>query len=694
VPSGATNKTIAWTVTDAGGTGVGALGSGKATPSGAGTLKVRATVANGLGAGQNYTQDFTITIGAAFVKVTHIQFSPVLPTPLHATRELDLTGAKGMSQTGIGGSFVNATNQTVVWSLVDAGGTGVTGADLVGGKVTPKAAGTLKLLGTVTNGKTPTEDFTAEINFSIIFNKVTSIQGVPSMKVPGETIDLGDAAKNPPNASSLSPIVWSLADGGTTGVTTVDPEGGMVTPSAAGKLKLKATVAHGKGWNDPFEQDLEISIEEEASVHLYTTDGSIETEVSASIETLDDALNYIKDNAAAGDKFVIVLRAGHEKTPWSSPTGLGKANIEITLRGAGTERKITKKAFVTGTLFALANNTTLILDNNITLDGTGITTNVNMISLAAAHLRMKTGSKVTGFTYNGSVISATNVAGNTITLEGGEISGNQANYGVNMANGEFKMSAGAIKNNTVSYGLYLNGANVTGEMSGGEISGATTAGVYLNANAAFTMNDGEISGTTGTEGYNNAGWGVYMSPNTSFAMSGGAIKNNSARGISCAGTNIINMTGGTIEGNGNDVIFGKGIYLGWTSKLSINGPVAIKDTVGMMVGTNLIGPIYLGSSFNPTNAITINLGGSSSNFTATWITDSAAKPILKGGTSDSPIAITEGQWTAWGEKFVMGTTYTVTSTSTKSATERSGETFALTRDGDTGFGVAQRTANP
>lgn len=63
-PADATNKTIEWTVKDAGETGVttGDIEAGKFTPTAAGSLVLTATIRNGATASADYTQDFTITI--------------------------------------------------------------------------------------------------------------------------------------------------------------------------------------------------------------------------------------------------------------------------------------------------------------------------------------------------------------------------------------------------------------------------------------------------------------------------------------------------------------------------------------------------------------------------------------------------------------------------------------------------------
>jgi hypothetical protein len=64
IPSNATNQTIVWTVLSAGATGATISGNTLKTTA-AGTVTVRATIANGLTPSSNYTQNFNITVSAA-----------------------------------------------------------------------------------------------------------------------------------------------------------------------------------------------------------------------------------------------------------------------------------------------------------------------------------------------------------------------------------------------------------------------------------------------------------------------------------------------------------------------------------------------------------------------------------------------------------------------------------------------------
>ncbi len=63
-PDNATNKTIAWSVTDAGETGATIEGNVLKTTA-AGTVKVTATIANGVADGEDFVKEFTITVNEA-----------------------------------------------------------------------------------------------------------------------------------------------------------------------------------------------------------------------------------------------------------------------------------------------------------------------------------------------------------------------------------------------------------------------------------------------------------------------------------------------------------------------------------------------------------------------------------------------------------------------------------------------------
>jgi endo-1,4-beta-xylanase len=103
-PANATNKTIAWSVQNAGTTNA-TIAANVLTVPNAGTVTVRATIANGATATTNFTQDFTITVNAGFVAVTGISG---VPSTTPAGTPLTLVGTIAPT---------NATNQTIPFSI-------------------------------------------------------------------------------------------------------------------------------------------------------------------------------------------------------------------------------------------------------------------------------------------------------------------------------------------------------------------------------------------------------------------------------------------------------------------------------------------------------------------------------------------------------------------------------------------------
>ena len=71
-PANATNRTILWSVQNAGTTGATISGSTLNTTA-AGTVTVRATITDGLAAGSNFTRDFTITVSTAQADINTVR---------------------------------------------------------------------------------------------------------------------------------------------------------------------------------------------------------------------------------------------------------------------------------------------------------------------------------------------------------------------------------------------------------------------------------------------------------------------------------------------------------------------------------------------------------------------------------------------------------------------------------------------
>ena len=120
-----------------------------------GTLVVTATIAAGISLSEDYTQDFTILASpVAVTNITGVPATAVAGTPL------TLTGKVTPS---------DATNQTIIWSVKDAGTTGATIPD--GATLNATASGAIVVTATIVLGKSATEDYTKD--FTIVVNGVT-----------------------------------------------------------------------------------------------------------------------------------------------------------------------------------------------------------------------------------------------------------------------------------------------------------------------------------------------------------------------------------------------------------------------------------------------------------------------------------------------------------------------------------------
>jgi uncharacterized repeat protein (TIGR02543 family) len=254
VPADATNRAIVWSVKSAGTTGVSAAGmvNNKFTPAAAGTLTLTATIANGTAQGTAFAKDFEIIISPAnsFVPATNITGVPAEGT---AGIQVDLSAAAVVPD--------NANNKAIVWSVKDAGGTGVSATDIVNDKFTPANPGTLTLTATIANGTAQGTAFIKDfaIVISPAFVAVTDITGVPTGGTAGTQVDLNVAAVEPSDATNKA-IVWTVKLADTTGVSNAGIVDGKFTPASAGTLTLTATIANGTAQGAAFAKDFEIII--------------------------------------------------------------------------------------------------------------------------------------------------------------------------------------------------------------------------------------------------------------------------------------------------------------------------------------------------------------------------------------------------------------------------------------------------
>jgi endo-1,4-beta-xylanase len=254
-PSNATNTTIVWSVKDADTTGLtsAAVASGTFTPNAAGTVTLTATIANGTAQGTSFTKDFIIIISVQgdFVAVTNITG---VPTGGTTGTPVDLTAAEVVPGT--------ATNQDIVWTVKDAGTTGLTSADVAPGVFTPANKGTVKLTATIANGAAQGTAYTRDFDIIIYdpgeFVAVTDITGVPDSGTVGTPVSLAGATPVP-NTATYGDITWRVKTAGA-GILAGAAITTGFTPTSAGTLVLEAVIASGAAEGTPYVKEFSFTI--------------------------------------------------------------------------------------------------------------------------------------------------------------------------------------------------------------------------------------------------------------------------------------------------------------------------------------------------------------------------------------------------------------------------------------------------
>ena len=260
LPSNATNQTISWSIENAGNTGA-MLNNNVLTATTAGTVKVKATIENGLTDTADYEQIFDITVQGEEVIDTHVGVSKItgVPSSMTVGETLTLTGMVLPS---------NATNQTIGWSIENAGNTG---AKLNNNVLTATSAGTIKVKATIENGLTKTTNYTEIFDVTVKAEEVidthvgvSKITGVPSSMKASETLTLTGTV-SPSNATNQV-IKWSIENAGNTGAKL---NNNVLTATAAGTVKVKATIENGLTKTTNYTEIFDVTVKAEEVIDTH-----------------------------------------------------------------------------------------------------------------------------------------------------------------------------------------------------------------------------------------------------------------------------------------------------------------------------------------------------------------------------------------------------------------------------------------
>jgi hypothetical protein len=261
--------------------------------------------------------------------------------------------------------------------------------------------------------------------------------------------------------------------------------------------------------------------------------GGGSTETPAIGSTLAEKLQWVKDNAQSNTAYSLEVSANESIAP-QTLSYTGKSGITIILKGAAGAAKVVSLSS-NGNLFTVESGVTLVLDNNITLQGRN-SNNASLVTVnSGGTLEMKAGAKITGNTKlkNGSdpgIGSGVFVDGGTFTMNGGEISGNTVFGNTASSNG------GGV-------GVYEGGIFT---MQGGEIFGnkaTASTGRWTGGGGVFVENAGTFRIVTGTV------YGSGEGAKSNTAQDGAAFNNRGETGNGTAQRGTFSGTTWNSKGN-------------------------------------------------------------------------------------------------------------------------------------------------
>jgi uncharacterized repeat protein (TIGR02543 family) len=244
------------------------------------------------------------------------------------------------------------------------------------------------------------------------------------------------------------------------------------------------------------------------NVTLYAKWEPIITDVPGA--TLAAKLSWLETNAVSNVDYTVEVTANESISPTTlfyNFNSSGRNNISITLKGTGAVRTVSLSS--TGPMFRVRDGVTLVLDNNITLQGRSDNT-MSLVEVGVGgSLVMNAGSTVTGNTSSGWGGGGVYVDGGeyvfgTFTMNGGKISGNTTTTfgGGVFVVGTFTMNGGEISGNTASE--YGGGVSVYSTFT-------KTGGTIYGYSASDTVNSNVVKDSSGT-GQSNLGHAVYTYP--------------------------------------------------------------------------------------------------------------------------------------------------------------------------------------
>jgi uncharacterized protein YjdB len=296
LPVNSTNKTVTWSLVNS--TGKATISTtGLVTAVDNGTITARATSNDGSGV----YSTMVITISNQIVLVTSISITGVGGAKI-------ITTENGTLQLNASVLPANATDKTVIWTLVNGTGQAIISST---GLVTTVSNGTVTARATANDGSAVFSTMVITINISLI--PVTDITVTGEGVIAAITTDNGSLqlseAVLPANATDKT-VTWSLING--TGRATINPTG-LVMAVDNGNVSAIATANDGSGIFGTLDLTISNQIVHVTDIYVSGTGG-------ATAITVDDgSLQMI----AA----VLPANATDNTIIWSVVNGTGQAII-------------------------------------------------------------------------------------------------------------------------------------------------------------------------------------------------------------------------------------------------------------------------------------------------------------------------------------------------------------------------------
>ena len=366
--------------------------------------------------------------------------------------------------------------------------------------------------------------------------------------------------------------------------------------------------------------------------------------------TLVEFLTSLQTTAENGGSYIYEIKAD-EIIPPQDLSYKGKENITITLKSDNINRIISLST--TGAMFIVRSGVTLVLENNLTLQGHVLNTQALILVAADAMLIMNDGVKITGnnntnSSGGGGVVLSSAISavgqkeGGKFLMNGGEISNNIAlglGGGVAISsNALFTMKSGKIYNNSVPVSMTVTTSNGGGVlaygnfiMEGGEIfgnsvscssaNGAHGGGVYA-LQADFTMKGGKIYGNTATSTTMATGGGVYIAGTTgypaTFIMEDGEISSNTVTAATISRGGGVQVGSGSVQSSNNSFIIKTGGIITGFADDAVNGNTVKSNAT--TIRDNYGHAVYSSSSIRreSTAGTTVNLDSSITGISGGW----------------------------------------------------------------------------